>query len=165
MPAMQLRSRCEADTERLGEVVGRLLARGSVLGLVGPLGAGKTAFVRGVARACGVEEGLVHSPTFVTATQYPGAIPVAHLDLYRHEGASLDRDWLAELLDSDEGVTLIEWFERLGGAPLSDGLLVRIEYADRDASCESDDERVLSIEEMGPRGTSVLDQLRRQVSG
>ncbi len=152
-------SHSEADTEGIGETVGGLLGRGVVLGLVGPLGAGKTAFVRGVARACGVEERLVQSPTFITAARYPGRVPVAHLDLYRHQGSSLDRDWLAEILEDEEAITLVEWFERLGGAPLPDGLLVEIGYAEAGEGPAAEDLRVVSIAPLGPQGGEIVARL------
>lgn len=88
------------------------LDRGSVIVLVGPLGAGKTVFTKGVAHGLGVEE-LVNSPTFVLVNEYQGQMPLYHLDLYRADtDAQADSIGYEEYLDPD-GVTLIEWGEKI----------------------------------------------------
>ena len=86
---------------------------GLVLGLVGDLGAGKTQFVKGFAAGLGITE-RVHSPTFTLVNEYrSGRIPCYHLDLYRLEsteqilGAGLE-----QYFAPDNGITLIEWFDR-----------------------------------------------------
>lgn len=127
---MRVETGSEAETERVGEELARRLGGGDVVGLCGPLGVGKTAFVRGLARGLGVAEGAVRSPSFTTAAEYRGRLPVVHIDLYRHERGLPDADWLAELLDG-EGVALVEWFERLGAEAPERALLVRIEFGDR----------------------------------
>jgi tRNA threonylcarbamoyladenosine biosynthesis protein TsaE len=133
-----LRTRSEAETERVGEQLAGGLRPGSVVGLCGPLGAGKTALVRGIARALGVDERAVHSPTFLTAAEYAGRHRVVHLDLYRHGERLPDPDWLAELLEGD-AVAVVEWFEHLGPAAPEGAIVVRIDYA------AGPDERVLEI--------------------
>ena len=127
---MRVQTRSEAETERVGEELGRCLGRGDVVGLCGPLGVGKTAFVRGVARGLGVAEGAVRSPSFTTAAEYRGRLAVVHIDLYRHERVLPDPDWLAELLEGD-GVALVEWFDRLGASAPERALVVRMAFAGR----------------------------------
>jgi tRNA threonylcarbamoyladenosine biosynthesis protein TsaE len=102
-----------AETESLGERWGHEAQRGLVLGLHGDLGAGKTALVRGLARGLGFA-GRVHSPTFTLVNEYLGGrLPLFHLDLYRLESAAaLESAGLEEFLAPD-GVTVIEWAERL----------------------------------------------------
>jgi len=99
------------ETEAEGERLGRTLRRGDLLLLVGPLGAGKTTFVRGLARGAGSAD-AVASPTFVLVRNYRGRVPLAHVDLYRLDRAPELRDLgLEELLD--EGAVVVEWGDRL----------------------------------------------------
>ncbi len=101
-----------AGTERAGARLGRRLARGDLLLLVGELGAGKTTFVRGLAR--GMRLGAhVTSPTFQLVRVYPGATQLAHADLYRlRQAGELEDLGLEDLLD--QGALVVEWGERLG---------------------------------------------------
>ncbi len=147
----------EQETESLGETLASILQPGALVGLTGPLGAGKTAFVRGIARGCGVAEGVVHSPTFLTAAEYEGQPNVTHLDLYRHEETLPDADWLAEILDGD-GIAVVEWFERLAAERPPESLEVSMTYG------ESTDTRVLEFRARGPRAEQALgDFARRRV--
>jgi tRNA threonylcarbamoyladenosine biosynthesis protein TsaE len=116
-------SRSPAETEGVGETIGRRLgadeaaAGADLLLLHGPLGAGKTCFVRGLARGldCTV---VPRSPTFALHRSYPGRRVLHHLDLYRLHGQSLEEIGLDELL-AGPGVVVVEWGERLGErAPL-----------------------------------------------
>lgn len=101
------------ETAAAGERLARTLRPGDVVGLRGELGAGKTCFVQGVARGLGVR-GRVSSPTFTLINEHAGTWPVHHVDAYRLEGpAEAAGLGLEELLDGD-GVTLVEWSERLG---------------------------------------------------
>jgi tRNA threonylcarbamoyladenosine biosynthesis protein TsaE len=105
----------EAATERLAARLADSLRAGDVLALHGDLGAGKTCFIRGLARGLGVDR-HVHSPTFTLINEYPGRLRLLHMDLYRIEpGAALDALDLDDYLFGD-GVCAIEWAERI--APL-----------------------------------------------
>jgi tRNA threonylcarbamoyladenosine biosynthesis protein TsaE len=105
-------SRSPEETEAVGEELGRALGAGDVVGLCGELGAGKTCFVRGVARALGVP-GRPLSPTFTLVNEYRGARPVYHVDAYRTESlAELLALGLDEYFDGD-GVTVIEWADAM----------------------------------------------------
>ena len=152
---MKLSTNSEPETEALGERLARLLEPGAVVGLVGPLGAGKTALVRGIARGFGVEEGMVHSPTFLSATEYAGRVPIAHVDLYRHEENLPHPDWLAEILDGEK-VAVVEWYERLGASAPDDVLRIDVGYG------SAADARVLELSASGPRARRVLDALGTQ---
>lgn len=107
----ELETASAEDTEAEGERLGRTVQRGDLLLLVGPLGAGKTTFVRGLARGIGSAD-AVASPTFVLVRNYRGRVPLAHVDLYRLGGApELGDLGLDELLD--EGAVVVEWGDRL----------------------------------------------------
>ena len=100
-------------TEALAGAIGALLQPGDVVALTGELGAGKTCFVRGAARALGVE-GHVASPTYTLMHAYEGRIPVYHLDAWMQgRGEAFLEDGGAEWLRAD-GVALVEWAERVG---------------------------------------------------
>ena len=100
-----------AETEAEGERLGAQLAPGDLVLLTGPLGAGKTTFVRGLARGAG-SDAHVASPTFQLVRVYPGRVQVAHVDLYRVKVAGELADLgLDELLEV--GAVVVEWGDRL----------------------------------------------------
>jgi len=99
------------ETEAEGEELGRGLRAGDLILLTGPLGAGKTTFVRGLARGAG-SEAQVASPTFQLVRIYPGRVQLAHVDLYRVKAAGELADLgLDELID--EGAVVVEWGDRI----------------------------------------------------
>jgi len=106
-------TRSPEETEAAAARLAAHLRRGDLLLLEGPLGAGKTTFVRGLARGLG-SQAQVMSPTFQLVRVYGGPLPLAHADLYRLEhGASIAELGLDQLLD--EGVVVVEWGDRLRG--------------------------------------------------
>lgn len=121
----------EAATESAGERLGASLAAGDVVLLYGDLGAGKTAFVRGLARGVGADPADVSSPTFTIVQEYAGRLTLYHVDLYRLEEKEVDDLGLEELV-LGEGVVAIEWAERWRGRP-DDVIEVRLEHAGEDA--------------------------------
>jgi tRNA threonylcarbamoyladenosine biosynthesis protein TsaE len=107
----QVTTTSAAETEAIGEVLGKRLRTGDMVLLKGELGAGKTTFVRGVARGAG-SAAPVASPTFQLVRIYPGRLQVAHIDLYRIEKPSELGDLgLDELLL--QGAVVVEWGDRL----------------------------------------------------
>ena len=115
----------ERDTFALGEQIASALQPGTFVLLHGDLGAGKTAFVRGMAAGLGANPDDVSSPTFVLIQHYKGRIPLVHVDLYRLDsGAAVDDLGLEEMADG--AVVAIEWAERLP-RPLDGGVSVKIE--------------------------------------
>jgi tRNA threonylcarbamoyladenosine biosynthesis protein TsaE len=116
----------EAETAAAGEALGGKLQSGDVVLLYGDLGAGKTAFVRGLARGIGANPDDVSSPTFTLVQEYAGPrMTLFHVDLYRLEPAEIDDLGLEDLVSGD-GVVAIEWAERWRGRP-DDVTEVRIE--------------------------------------
>jgi tRNA threonylcarbamoyladenosine biosynthesis protein TsaE len=106
-------SRGAAQTRRIGRVLGQFLKPGALVALSGELGSGKTEFVKGLASGLGVNRCYqVSSPSFVLINEYPGRIPLFHLDLYRLSGRKdLDEMGLEEYFYG-QGVTAIEWAEK-----------------------------------------------------
>lgn len=114
---MQEITHSENETAAAGERLGVTLKAGDVVLLFGDLGAGKTAFVRGIARGLGASADEVSSPTFTIIQQYSGTGPTLyHVDLYRLNHDEVDDLGLDDLVSAD-GIVAIEWAERWRGRP------------------------------------------------
>lgn len=138
---MEFISHSEAETEALGEKLARSLPEhGVVIAMYGELGAGKTAFVRGLARGLEVD-GAVTSPTFTIVNELYGKRDLFHFDMYRLGSADelFDIGW-EDYLDRG-GVCAVEWSERVEDALPEDTVWVRIRR-----SPENDDWRIISVE-------------------
>ena len=139
------------DTEQVAHRLGAAARSGDVIALVGPLGAGKTAFVRGLAAGLGIDPDDVASPTFTMIAEYRGGrLALFHVDLYRLDPADTDMLPLREYAYG-AGVTAIEWFDRLPGRSLDAYVLVRIDYAEPG--------RLLHVSAQGARAMSLLGVL------
>ena len=124
-------TRSPEETESLGEELGRGLHGGEVVLLEGELGAGKTAFVRGLAEGLGVDPSEVSSPTFTLIQEYRGGrLPLYHVDLYRLNDAREVDDLGLEEMASD-GVLALEWADKLP-RPIPGAIAVHIEYGEGD---------------------------------
>lgn len=135
---MEFLSSSEAETEALGYRLAGLLSPESVVACYGDLGAGKTAFIRGLARGLGVME-PVTSPTFTVVNEYTGRLPLFHFDLYRLDGPDdlFDIGWEDYL--GRGGVCAVEWSERAEDAMEKDCIRVQVNKG------VSDDTRVIEI--------------------
>jgi tRNA threonylcarbamoyladenosine biosynthesis protein TsaE len=100
------------ETQALGAALARHLAPGDVVACTGELGAGKTCFIQGLIEGLGVV-GPVLSPTFVFMTHYQGRLPICHIDAYRTDSLTEIIDLGVEEWLHGEGVTVIEWAEKL----------------------------------------------------
>ncbi len=118
-------SNSEADTRAIAARFAAELKPGAVLLLSGDLGAGKTAFTKGLAEGLGLDRAEVTSPTFTLVHEYRGGrLPLIHVDLYRLDRADLDEIGLDQDL-ANRGVTVVEWSERLS-RKIRDAITVRI---------------------------------------
>jgi tRNA threonylcarbamoyladenosine biosynthesis protein TsaE len=128
----------EEETSAAGERFAVRVRPGDVVLLHGDLGAGKTAFVRGLARGLGASPDEVSSPTFTLVQEYRGRLTLYHVDLYRVKSIEVADLGLDELTE-DHAVVAVEWAERWADAPLN-AWVVRIES-------EGEAQRRISIEE------------------
>jgi tRNA threonylcarbamoyladenosine biosynthesis protein TsaE len=140
------------DTAVLGQAIGRELTGGETLALLGPLGAGKTALVRGIARGLGAAPSAVSSPTFVLIHEYRGRLPLAHVDLYRlNTPRELESTGLADYL-TGQTVAAIEWADRGQGLLPDD----RLEIELRHRTVES---RTIQLRATGRVSTRLLNRV------
>lgn len=122
------------DTRRLGVILGRISRPGDVILLNGSLGAGKTTLTQFIAEGLDVPaENYVTSPSFALMQEYPGRIPLYHIDCYRLEGEDdVEESGLMDYIVAD-GLSVVEWPERLGSLVPEERLDVDIRLADNDA--------------------------------
>ena len=137
---MEVETASPEQTEAVAAGLAARLRPGDVVTVSGELGAGKTTFVRGAARALGVT-GPVTSPTFTIGNRYRGAVDVSHLDLYRFEGVSA-AEWGDLEPYFDGAVCFVEWPEAAAGALPPVRLAVRMRHIDNG--------RAISIEDADP---------------
>lgn len=136
------------ETRAVARRVGELLSPGDFVALIGPLGAGKTVFVQGLAEGLGVR-GPVTSPTFVLMRMHRGTTPLCHADAYRLDAAGLVDlgldDW------REETVVALEWADTVAGALPDDRIEVHMAYTDNG--------RRLRLRGIGPRAASVIERV------
>ncbi len=158
MAPLRVTSRSPAETQVVAARLQPLLVPGDVILLGGELGAGKTTFTQGLARAMGITE-PVTSPTFTLVHSYdaPGLVRLVHVDVYRLEHLQEIVDLgLAELFDG--AVTVVEWGEVAAPVLLPDYLEVRLDFGD------GDDERMVAVAAVGPRWAGRLPAVRRALT-
>ena len=147
------------QTRRLGAHLGRLLAPGDVILLDGDFGSGKTTFTQGIAKGLGLDSHYVNSPTFTLINEYKGGkVHLAHIDLYRLQGAyDISTLGLDDYLEGS-GATVIEWPSEAEATLPQDRLLVEFAYL-------NDTKRTLRFYPFGPRYEQLLDELKKAAFG
>jgi tRNA threonylcarbamoyladenosine biosynthesis protein TsaE len=135
------------ETEAIGRLISKSLKGTEIIALYGGLGAGKTAFTRGIVTGLGMED-CVSSPTFSIVNEYLGDIPVYHFDMYRID--SWDDLYSIGFFEYiDNGVLIIEWSENIEGALPDDYIKISISYGN------SDNERIFEIEGLDIEDTCI----------
>ncbi len=148
-------SRSARATFEAGARLGRLLAPGDVVALVGDLGAGKTQLVRGACEGAGVPREEVASPSFAIVASYHGRLPVHHADLYRIGDADeLYGTGFQDLVG--DGALLVEWADRVPGALPAERLEVRLAHDEADEG-----RRRIAIVGTGARHAELAEALRK----
>lgn len=160
---MYFRSPSPEKSRALARWLGVVVEKGGVVALVGPLGAGKSVFARGLAEGLGIDPRSVASPSFVIASEYPvaadrgGVVRFAHVDFYRLESqAELDSAGFDDLLAPDV-LTAVEWADRFPERLPIDRLVVRI-------GAPEDSRREIRSDARGPWAAQGLARWRAAVA-
>ncbi len=151
---LDLISHSVEQTRRIGARLATLLRPGDVLLLEGQLGAGKTAFTQGVAAGLNIRD-YVNSPTFVLVNEYPGDLPLNHIDLYRLDDPRQAIDIGIEDYIGGDGITVIEWPERGGEFMPDERLHIRLTYL-------SETKRTIRFTATGRRYVALLTQFKQE---
>lgn len=114
------------ETMLCGEIMGKLIPPGSIVGLTGDLGAGKTVFTKGLARGLGISE-EPNSPTFVIMNCYEGRVPLFHFDVYRLSGGAEFEDTGYEEFFYGDGISVVEWADKVGDVLPSNAVIIDIQ--------------------------------------
>ena len=114
------RTRTPAETQTIGEEIGKQLRQGDLVALIGDLGTGKTCLTQGIARGVGVDPNqIVNSPSYTLINEYAGKIPIYHIDLYRLQNHDELLDLGLDEYMEGNGICIIEWAEKLGSLKIS----------------------------------------------
>lgn len=144
-----------AATDRLGAALAAVLEPGTVIALVGNLGAGKTRLVQAAAAALGIDRESVTSPTFVLINEYDARLPLYHFDTYRLRDTDEFLELGADELMGSAGVCFIEWADRVEAVLPRDYLRIEIEHA-------GSTRRQFRFASFGSKSQRVLQKLREQ---
>jgi tRNA threonylcarbamoyladenosine biosynthesis protein TsaE len=141
-------------TDRLGRRLAEVLVPGMVVALIGPLGAGKTRFVRAVTEGLGVADPhVVTSPTFIVIQEYQGRIPIYHFDAYRLRTAGEFFELGAHEYFQGDGVSIVEWADRVAACLPADHLRITIDPT-------GENSRRFRLEGRGERSAVIVRRLR-----
>lgn len=126
------------ETIQLGKKIGSLLKKGDIIAMQGTLAAGKTTITKGIAEALGVNDNIT-SPTFCLISEYEGKMPLYHMDVYRLDGAEDFAGLGTEDMLYGEGVSIIEWSEKIMSELPKKTIILKLEP-------QEDGSRIITIE-------------------
>ena len=126
MNTLTLHSKSSEETIEIGKKIGSLLKKGDILAMQGTLAAGKTTITKGIAESLGVTE-VITSPTFCLISEYEGKMPLYHFDVYRLEGLEDFINLGSEDMLYGDGVSIIEWSEKIMEELPSSTIIIRLE--------------------------------------
>lgn len=136
---LEFRTRSAEETVDLGRKIGKMLSGGEIIAMQGTLAAGKTTITKGIAQSLGIRE-TITSPTFCLISEYAGRLPLYHMDVYRLSGGEDFINLGVEDFMYGDGVSIIEWSEKVMDELPESAITLRIEAA------EGPDERRITIE-------------------
>ena len=151
---MQIEVESAEAMQALGAQIGALCLGGEVIELVGDIGAGKTTFTKGLARALGITDD-VQSPTFTISRVYETAsdLLLAHYDFYRLQDAGIMKAELAESVSDPQTITVIEWSEVVSAVLPRDTLRITL-------TTVADERRTARMQAGGPRSQRILEAIK-----
>ncbi len=129
------------QTIELGKKIGLHLQKGDIIALQGTLAAGKTTITKGIALSLGIDEPIT-SPTFTLISEYEGSMPLYHLDVYRLDGVDSFIDLGTDDLLYGDGVSIIEWSEKIMSELPHDVMIIKLEVPNEKES----EKRIITIE-------------------
>ena len=151
---MVLQTKSTSETIRIGKSIGSLLQPGDVVALVGELGAGKTQFIKGLATGVGVgKPTYISSPSFTLINEYPGKVPFYHIDLFRLRSEKEAEELGLEEYFRGEGITAIEWADKIPSLLPKEVLWIHIHYTGKDT-------RSLEIAGRGKRYEDLMEKVK-----
>jgi tRNA threonylcarbamoyladenosine biosynthesis protein TsaE len=149
-----VQTKSSAETIRIGKSIGSRLLPGDVVALMGELGAGKTQLIKGIATGVGVgKPTYISSPSFTLINEYPGRIPFYHIDLFRLGWEKEAEELGLEDYFQSEGITVIEWADKIPSLLPKEMLLIHIVYTGKN-------KRFLEITGKGKRYLNLVDQIQ-----
>jgi len=151
-------SSAENRTDAIGSALAAVLQPGTVVALVGNLGAGKTRLTRAICTAMEVDARDVNSPTFVLIQEYAGRLPLYHFDTYRLNDSDEFLELGADELLSGEGICFVEWADRVADVLPKDRMQIEIEIT-------GETSRLFHISATGPQSQQMVDLLPNEIKG
>ncbi len=152
--SLLLHSQSHEETRQIGQKIGEQATTGLLIALTGTLGSGKTVLIQGLAKGLLVPDGYyVTSPSYTLMNEYPGRLPLIHLDIYRLSDMDFDDIGLNDILENDTAVVAIEWAERLPSGSLREYLSVQMDILE-------DDTRNITLLAYGRQPEQIISQLK-----